>query len=105
LILKKAGYSVVDASCADQAQVAWGQVAFDILVTDYDMPGRNGVELAELLRSQKPDLNVVLISGLSLEGVMLPCGVRFLQKPFTTADFLKTLSATPLSDGKSVTAN
>lgn len=37
--------------------------AWDLLVTDYDMPGMNGADLARLARDIRPDLPVVLVTA------------------------------------------
>jgi CheY-like chemotaxis protein len=93
MVLKRAGFVVVDAASADQALSVWAQAPrpFDVLVTDYNMPGRNGVELAELLHARKPDLGVVLISGMSSEDLDLPFGISFLQKPFHPSELLESI--------------
>lgn len=36
---------------------------FDLLITDYDMPNMNGLELAVMIRIHMPDLPVIMISG------------------------------------------
>ena len=38
-------------------------VPFDLVVTDYNMPGMSGLDLARTLREICPDLPVILISG------------------------------------------
>lgn len=93
MVLKRAGFLVVDASSADQALLLWDQAPhpFDVLVTDYNMPGRNGVELAELLCARKPELGVVLISGMCAEELNLPYGLSFLQKPFHPVDLVDSI--------------
>lgn len=40
---------------------------WDLLVTDYDMPGLTGAKLAELAKSLAPDLPIVLITALAGE--------------------------------------
>ena len=36
---------------------------FDLLITDYDMPGMNGIELVQCLLKQALPLPVIMISG------------------------------------------
>lgn len=40
-----------------------GEKAFDCVISDYDMPGLNGIEFVERLRETHPDLPVLLFSG------------------------------------------
>jgi DNA-binding NtrC family response regulator len=53
----------------------------DLLVTDIDMPGLNGADLARQLLLERPGIRVLLISGASSRAAAgtLP----FLAKPFT----------------------
>lgn len=43
--------------------------AFDVLVTDYRMPGMSGLELSGAVRALRPDAPIVLISGYTMEDV------------------------------------
>ncbi|SOC82425.1 PAS domain S-box-containing protein [Ensifer adhaerens] len=56
---------------------------FDLLITDYSMPGMTGMELAKAVRDRVPDLPVLLASGYA----DLPPGVEIdvvrLGKPYT----------------------
>jgi two-component system, chemotaxis family, sensor kinase CheA len=52
-VLKAAGYRVAAAASADEAMSLLAAGArIDVVVTDIDMPGRNGFELVEALRAQ-----------------------------------------------------
>lgn len=56
--------------------------AFDILITDQMMPGMTGTQLAKIVKAERPDLPILLVSGyadLSEEGRLL----HTLAKPFT----------------------
>src|SRR4051812_48490459 len=62
--LEAAGFDVVRAHNGDEAlaHLASGQM-FVLLVTDYAMPGLNGVDLATQALERLPALKVVIISG------------------------------------------
>lgn len=54
----------IDVTTATGASDALGRLddgEFDCLVTDADLPGRDGVELLEAVRERRPDLPVVLL--------------------------------------------
>jgi PAS domain S-box-containing protein len=57
---------------------------FDCVVSDYDMPGRNGIEFLEAVRADRPDLPFVLFTGKGSENVAssaISAGVTdYLQK-------------------------
>ena len=60
---------------------------FDILVTDVQMPGVDGIALANQMLELNPSLKVVLMSGLQSEmtraGGLKTQGAQFISKPFT----------------------
>ena len=64
-LLQRAGYRV---SCCQDASDALALVgaapdAVDVVVTDYNMPTRSGLELAEALAQVRADLPVVISNG------------------------------------------
>jgi signal transduction histidine kinase/ActR/RegA family two-component response regulator len=66
----------------------------DLLVTDVIMPGMNGPALAKQVRSLRPEIKVLYMTGYSGEFVrsdMLVPGVSFIQKPFTPADLRRKI--------------
>jgi CheY-like chemotaxis protein len=88
--LRTSGYTVVEASCAEDAlrMVEDGATpAIDLLVTDVVLPGLNGVRLAERLKARLPGLEALYISGYPgdamFRGDVFDPGPAFLAKPFT----------------------
>jgi PAS domain S-box-containing protein len=86
--LTRTGYRVWEATNgADAIRKFGGQIGeVDLLVTDVMMPVMNGLRLAEELRSRRPSLNVVFMSGhaedvISGQGRVSPAA-DLLQKPF-----------------------
>ena len=67
--LERAGFRVVRAGSGDQALavLAAGE-QFDALVTDYAMPGMNGLELIERVRVVQPGLAALVITGFAEVG-------------------------------------
>jgi CheY-like chemotaxis protein len=61
----------------------------DLLLTDVVLPGISGSDLADRLRSLRPGLPVLFISGYAPEEIVasgaLPAGGQLLQKPFKPA--------------------
>jgi CheY-like chemotaxis protein len=97
--LRGLGYEAVaftDAREALAAITAAGAV-FDLVVSDFSMPGLNGLELAVAIREQRPGLPVVIMTGW-MEGLdekrMQRSGVvRVLAKPASGEDLAATLAA------------
>src|SRR6266550_2622776 len=57
------GYSVVTAGSAPEAMGKLAHHDVDLLLTDYRMPGPNGVELIESARRVKPGLRAILMTA------------------------------------------
>ncbi|MFZ5818593.1 MAG: response regulator [Chloroflexota bacterium] len=91
-ILSLAGYEAVEASSAEQAiQLAETQ-ALDCVLTDFKMPGKNGVELHRELQQAHPGLPVVLMTAYAADELIrqgLEEGiVAALDKPLDMAQLL-----------------
>jgi len=86
--LRNKGYRVVEASSGEKAlDVLRAEDSIDVLVTDVVMPGMNGATLARLVRMERPNIQVILMSGYA-EDVALgdfsgEDGIHFLPKPFS----------------------
>ncbi|MFI5180389.1 MAG: response regulator [Thermoanaerobaculia bacterium] len=93
-ILGQASYKVLAASGPKEAlDLASGRGgAIDLLLTDVVMPGMSGPDLARRIRTLRPGLAVLFMSGYTDEsigpyGVLKP-GIHFIQKPFTQSGLL-----------------
>lgn len=92
MMLKNLGYTVLSAaSPAEAIRLASAHAnRIDLLMTDVVMPGMNGKDLAEDLRSRQPDLKCLFMSGYSADIIapngVLGTGVHFIQKPFSLRD-------------------
>jgi CheY-like chemotaxis protein len=91
-LLERAGYAVTAVSHGEDALAAGG--SFDLLLTDIVMPGISGVELAERMRADHPDLRIVFTSGYAgdrLEGALEQVDATFLQKPYRGDELRKAI--------------
>ena len=78
------------AQALDRAREHANQI--DLLLTDFDMPHLNGVQLAAAIRQFQPRIGVVLMSGShNLEAASVACST-FLSKPFTPRVLLETIT-------------
>ena len=109
--LVRSGYAVVEASNGREAlEVALSSdEPIDLLVTDVMMPRMSGVELVERLRTERPAMRVLLMSGyaestISADGA-LPRDAALLQKPFSPRVFLEGVRSAldrPVATGNTV---
>lgn len=97
--LRGEGFSVVEASHADEAMVILSSsVDIDLVMTDVRMPGSmDGLKLAGIVRTRWPDLKLIVASG-EAAGPAMQVADAFLQKPFDAANVIarirKLLGAT-----------
>jgi CheY-like chemotaxis protein len=68
---------------------------FDLIFTDYEMPGMNGLELARAVYESHPDIKVVLMTGHrhvpGLNGDGRPVNlIGLLKKPFRKQEIEET---------------
>ena len=94
--LRHDGYRLLIASSAEEALAAADahDGPIDLLLTDAMMPGKSGVELANLMTARRPGIPVIVMSGYTEETLELP-GVKepiaLLQKPFTPRELRRRI--------------
>src|SRR5262245_61292675 len=81
------GYELVTVGTGRDALAAVAGRPVALLITDYNMPGMNGVELAQRVKATAPATTIVLLTAhitVELEQRGKAAGVDyFLAKPFT----------------------
>lgn len=102
--LQPLGYAVVLAADAVEALDCAGDGAapIDLLLTDFVLPGMNGLDLSEAFRARQPGVKVVIMSGHcddTLDQQRLQhSGLPFIQKPLAPSKFIRLLRE--ILDGK-----
>jgi PAS domain S-box-containing protein len=98
ILLESAGYRVTAAADGAEALaiVAESQRRFDLLLSDYVMPGLSGLELCNALRASHPEIRVVLMTGhAEIPGsdvAELPRGAELIGKPFTREQLQRVIN-------------
>ena len=93
------GYSVLPARNGEEAELLerahLGPI--HLLITDVVMPGMGGRELADIVKSRRPQLKVLYMSGYTNDEVVrhgvIVARDAFLQKPFTPAGLVARVRA------------
>ncbi len=87
--LRNKGYNVLEARSGEAALelLAEQQTPIDLLITDVVMPRIDGPTLVREVRSERPDLKVIFISGYAEDAFRKrldqDAGIHFLPKPFS----------------------
>jgi EAL domain-containing protein (putative c-di-GMP-specific phosphodiesterase class I) len=94
-VLSKAGYQVETAVDGHAAERVLDKVSFDVIVSDIDMPGMNGIALLDRVRRRDLDVSVVFVTGSpSVETAIKAMehgALRYLVKPVEPAELVKTV--------------
>lgn len=94
-MLELAGYPVTAVGSAAEARAALENNDFAIVITDYSMPGENGVSLIRQARALKPDIPVILVSGLGhIDDIDhdMTANLIMLPKPYKKQDLLNAIT-------------
>ena len=91
-MLQEAGYVVVEAGSAEEAMAALQTAPVDVLVTDVNLPGASGRELAARARAVRPAVVVVYATG-DTHAVREEAGARLLPKPYDAVTLLTVIAA------------
>lgn len=93
-MLRKENHLVVGAKDGLDALDKYGKAAFDIIITDLDMPNLNGLDLIKRLRNKLPrrSFGVIFISVTDVEASVMDAfdigADDFMQKPISSAELL-----------------
>ena len=97
LFLENMGLEVVCVDSAEACLASFRAAAssYDLVLVNYDMPTKNGVELLRELRIIAPAVRIALTSGYPERQVLAQLGpqevVPFLQKPYNRAKLRRFL--------------
>ena len=96
-LLERHGYTVLEARHGADALriVEEADREVDLVVTDLVMPEMGGRELVERLRTRRPALKVLFMSGYTEKAIttdgLMPPRTGFVEKPFTMEQLLRRL--------------
>ena len=68
LLGMETGFEITQAEDGDRAWLLLKQQSFDILLTDIEMPGRSGLELAQWVLQQKLSTKIIIITTFGRSG-------------------------------------
>ena len=92
MLLSHDGHDVEVANSAGAALSVFAKDKFDLIFTDYSMPGMKGDELAAAIKAVAPNQPVMMISGYAPERDALRSVDFVLSKPFDLGDLREVVS-------------
>ncbi len=96
-VLRKAGYDVRPTTCGEDGLVEAAQEAFDLVLTDFKLPGLSGLELIKHLRASQPKLPIIMMTAhgtteTAIEATKLGA-YEYLVKPFEPDELLDLVAS------------
>lgn len=79
-------WKVLEAKEAQEALVHLQSATIQLALVDYNMPGMNGIDLAEQLMQQQPHMSIHLVTANIQERMRLRAeaiGIGFIKKPIS----------------------
>ncbi len=93
-MLSRLGYDVSSADGGENGLSIFHKNEFDMVLSDYEMPGMDGVALACNVKKSSPRTRVVIMTGAGRESVLSRNSTavdEVISKPFTLAEIEETL--------------
>ena len=92
--LQRRGYTVVTASSAEETLDAIREQPIDLAILDLVWPDADGMQLLETVRSIKPDLKIIIITGMGFRDDLVKesrekGAVGYISKAFTLDDLMQ----------------
>ena len=99
-MLEELGHSALEAYSGREAlAILSSDQVVDLMITDYAMPGMNGVDLAAAARELRPGLPIVLATGYSELPSGMVTDLPRLSKPYQQTDLAAQLALLLMSPG------
>jgi CheY-like chemotaxis protein len=93
-MLSRLGYEVSSADSGENGLDVFLKNKFDIVLSDYEMPGMDGVAFACSIKKSSPRTRVVIMTGAGKESVFSRKSTavdEVISKPFTLAQIDETI--------------
>jgi two-component system response regulator (stage 0 sporulation protein F) len=94
-MLCRLGYKVSSADSGEKGLALFLKNKFDLVMTDFNMSGMDGINLAYCIKEKSPSTQVVLMTGDEKEGILSrikgTAVAKALFKPFTLVEMDKTV--------------
>ncbi len=94
-VLEADGIKTEKATNGAEAVAVLEKMEFDLIITDFNMPGMNGVELAKIAKKRFPHIPIIMITGEIGPDIVEMAGKagisRTLYKPPNIEELLATI--------------
>ena len=95
--ISKAGYDVLPAECADDLDELAAHTSFDLLILDLNLPGEDGLSIAQRYKRANPDLHIIMLTARGREADKIngyESGADvYLTKPISSAELMAAVGS------------
>jgi two-component system response regulator AtoC len=95
-LLSEQGFDVVEAASGEEALELLDQFAFDLIVTDFRLPGMDGTQLIDAARQRYPSIIAIVVTGYGTVRDAVDAIQRgasdFIQKPFHFGELMHVIN-------------
>jgi CheY-like chemotaxis protein len=100
-MLEDLGHDVLEATSGEQAlRMLRRGNGVDLVITDQLMPGMTGSQLIAVIRSERPELPIILATGYSDVQAVPDASLPRLAKPFFQADLARVIATATEPEGQ-----
>ncbi|MCW5551066.1 MAG: sigma-54-dependent Fis family transcriptional regulator [Verrucomicrobiae bacterium] len=96
-VLRKAGYEVLSVSRGEEGLAAAVRQQFDLVLTDFKLPGVSGLELISKLRASQPRLPIIMMTAHGTTETAIQAtklgAYEYLVKPFEVDELLDLVAS------------
>jgi len=93
--LSARGFEVELASDVPQARSHLKRYQFDVIISDFSMPGESGIDLLDFVSRRYPGLPFIMMSGLCMAGLKSEAMKRgsygCIEKPFELKELVEAI--------------
>lgn len=97
IVLRSDGYSVRTASDGIQALNFLAEEPFELVLLDFMMPKKDGLEVLREIKEKSPDVAVIIFTGMGSENIAVSAmkagAADYIIKPFRNHDLLERTAA------------
>jgi two-component system chemotaxis response regulator CheY len=102
-MLERRGHTVVEAKNGDEGLQHYRAAPADLVITDIQMPGMDGLQMIQALRGDFPTAKIIAISGEKSQlAAVQTCSQRTFEKPLYMEEFLDAVQKFACTPGSSI---
>jgi len=89
LILRREGHEIVTAENGQEGLELFREGKYDLIISDNTMPAMTGTEMVEIIKREKPDQRIIMVTGDVR--VNVPGADLILAKPVSRGPLLEAI--------------